>query len=43
MQKCPECEGKMVKAGVMQSGNSKYSVMKCELCGHEEMECIGLV
>jgi len=41
MQKCPECEGKMVKAGVMQSG--KYSVMKCELCGHEEMECIGLV
>lgn len=43
MLKCPKCDGKMVKAGVMQSGNSKYAITKCEKCGHEEMECIGLM
>ncbi|MFC1741354.1 hypothetical protein ACFL3V_02365 [Nanoarchaeota archaeon] len=42
MANCPECSGNMVKAGTMHSGNSKYSVTKCEKCGHEEMECIGL-
>ena len=43
MMKCPECGGKMVKAGVMQSGNSKYAISKCEQCGNEEMQCTGLI
>jgi transposase len=40
---CPKCGAKMADAGMMNSGNSKFKVMKCENCGHEKMECLGLV
>jgi DNA-directed RNA polymerase subunit M/transcription elongation factor TFIIS len=42
MANCPKCNGTMIKEGVMHSGNSKYEVSKCDKCGHEEMECVGL-
>ncbi|MBW2972135.1 zf-TFIIB domain-containing protein [Candidatus Woesearchaeota archaeon] len=42
MANCPKCKGKMVSAGVMHSGNSKYNIERCEKCGHEEMKCTGL-
>jgi len=42
MSNCLKCKGKMIGAGVMHSGNSKYQIMRCEKCGHEKMECIGL-
>ncbi|MFH1064437.1 MAG: hypothetical protein V1729_05125 [Candidatus Woesearchaeota archaeon] len=42
MQKCSECDGELIKDGVMHSGNSKYQVYKCNKCGKEKMECLGL-
>ncbi|MBW2967698.1 zf-TFIIB domain-containing protein [Candidatus Woesearchaeota archaeon] len=40
--KCPKCGESMGQGGVMRSGNSKFQIYKCESCGHEEMECLGL-
>jgi len=43
MEKCKKCGGAVEKGGMIKSGNSKYSVWKCKSCGHEEMECEGLL
>ena len=40
--KCKHCDEKMMKKGVIQSGNSKYDVYRCNECGHEEMKAIGI-
>jgi uncharacterized Zn finger protein len=40
--KCKHCDEKMLKKGVIQSGNSKYDVYRCNECGHEEMKAIGV-
>ena len=40
--KCKHCDEKMMKKGVIQSGNSKYDVYRCNECGHEEMKAIGV-
>ena len=37
-----DCGGKMMKSGTIMSGNSNYQLFKCEKCGKERMECIGL-
>lgn len=39
---CKKCHEKMHKKGVIQSGNSKYEVYRCNECGHEEMKAIGV-
>ena len=39
---CKKCNEKMVKKGIIQSGNSKYEVYNCIECGHEEMKAIGV-
>lgn len=43
MKTCPKCNGKVVRKGVIKSGNSNYGLWKCEACGHEEMQCEGLI
>jgi len=40
--KCKKCHESMYKKGIMQSGNSKYEVYRCNECGHEEMKAIGV-
>ena len=40
--KCKKCDEKMMKKGVIQSGNSKYDLYRCNECGHEEMKAIGV-
>ncbi len=40
--KCKHCDEKMYKKGIIQSGNSKYEVYRCNECGHEEMKAIGI-
>lgn len=40
--KCKKCDEKMMKKGVIQSGNSKYEVYRCNECGHEEMKAVGV-
>ena len=40
--KCTHCDEKMSKKGIIQSGNSKYEVYRCNECGHEEMKAIGI-
>ena len=40
--KCKHCDEKMHKKGIIQSGNSKYEVYRCNECGHEEMKAIGV-
>jgi len=42
MLKCKKCGGKVIQKGTIMSGNSKYSIWKCEKCEHEDMECIGV-
>ena len=39
---CKKCDEKMSKKGLIQSGNSKYDVYRCNECGHEEMKAIGV-
>jgi len=39
---CKKCKEKMTKKGVINSGNSRYEVYKCDECGHEEMKAVGL-
>ncbi|MBS3105229.1 hypothetical protein J4234_03165 [Candidatus Woesearchaeota archaeon] len=39
---CKKCDEKLMKKGIIQSGNSKYEVYKCNECGHEEMKAIGV-
>ena len=39
---CKKCHEKMHKKGMIQSGNSKYDVYRCNECGHEEMKAIGV-
>jgi RNase P subunit RPR2 len=39
---CKKCDEKMMKKGIMQSGNSKYDVYHCNECGHEEMKAISV-
>ncbi|MEK6983376.1 MAG: hypothetical protein AABX33_02285 [Nanoarchaeota archaeon] len=39
---CKKCDEKMMKKGVIQSGNSKYDVYRCNECGNEEMKAIGV-
>ena len=33
---------KMSKKGIIQSGNSKYDLYRCNECGHEEMKAISV-
>ena len=40
--KCKHCDEKMMKKGIIQSGNSKYEVYHCNECGHEEMKAVGV-
>ena len=40
--KCKKCDEKMMKKGIIQSGNSKYDIYRCNECGHEEMKAIGV-
>ena len=40
--KCKQCHEKMPKKGVIQSGNSKYELYRCNECGNEEMKAIGV-
>ena len=40
--KCKKCDEKMHKKGVLQSGNSKYEVYRCNECGDEQMKAIGV-
>jgi hypothetical protein len=40
---CKKCNKVMLKKGVIQSGNSKYELYRCNECGNEEMRAIGLV
>ncbi|MBI2558656.1 hypothetical protein HYW20_05005 [Candidatus Woesearchaeota archaeon] len=40
--KCGKCGEKMIKKGVIQSGNSKYDVYRCNECGQEDMKAIGV-
>ena len=40
--KCKKCDEKMHKKGIIQSGNSKYEVYRCNECGAEEMKAIGV-
>lgn len=42
VKNCSKCKGKMVDSGIMHSGNAKYRLQKCEECGNEMMECVGL-
>jgi hypothetical protein len=42
VRNCSKCKGKMVDSGMMHSGNAKYRLQKCEDCGNEVMECVGL-
>ena len=39
---CKKCDEKMHKKGMLQSGNSKYEVYRCNECGNEEMKAIGV-
>ncbi|GEM_PF-1418136 len=39
---CKKCAEKMHKKGIIQSGNSKYELYKCNECGGEEMKAIGV-
>ena len=39
MQKCDE---KMLKKGMIQSGNSKYDLYRCNECGAEDMRAISI-
>lgn len=43
MEKCSKCGGRVEKGGMMKSGNSSYSIWKCSACGHEDMQCEGLL
>ena len=40
--KCEKCDEKMMKKGVIQSGNSKYNLYRCNECGSEQMKAIGV-
>jgi len=40
--KCRKCDDKMHKKWILQSGNSKYEVYRCNECGSEEMKAIGV-
>ena len=42
-EKCPHCGGNLNETGMMNSGNSKYSIFECEKCYKEVMKCTGLV
>ena len=39
---CKKCNEKMIKKGMIQSGNSKYDLYKCNECGTEEMKAISV-
>jgi hypothetical protein len=39
---CKKCKEKMHKKGVLQSGNSKYEVYKCDECQAEEMRAVSV-
>ena len=39
--KCPKCNSDMIKSGIMNSGNSKYTVYKCKKCGEEKLVAMG--
>jgi len=39
---CKKCREKMMKKGIIQSGNSKYELYRCNECGNEEMKAIGV-
>ena len=40
--KCRKCNENMMKRGIIQSGNSKYDLYRCDECGAEEMKAIGV-
>ena len=40
---CGKCRGHMIKKGIMESGNSKYQLFKCEKCGVEVMRALGVI
>ena len=40
--KCKKCDEKMIKKGIIQSGNSKYDLYRCNECGAEEMRAISV-
>ena len=40
--KCEKCNENMRKKGIIQSGNSRYEVYRCNECGIEEMKAIGV-
>jgi len=39
---CKKCNEKMLKKGMIQSGNSKYDLYKCNECGAEDMRAISI-
>ena len=40
---CKKCNEKMTKKGIIQSGNSKSDIYRCNECGNEEMKAIGVI
>jgi ribosomal protein S27E len=40
--KCQKCGANILKSVKLNSGNSTYLVWKCDECGHEKMECVGV-
>ncbi len=40
--KCKKCGVEIKKGTKMMSGNSQYMIWKCEKCGNEQMQCVGL-
>jgi len=39
---CKDCNLKMAKKGIIQSGNSKYNLFRCEECSSEQMQAISV-
>ena len=39
---CKSCEEQMQKTGTLDSGNSTFQVWKCERCGIETMQALGV-
>ncbi|MEK6943531.1 MAG: hypothetical protein AABX00_05700 [Nanoarchaeota archaeon] len=39
---CKKCDEKMLKKGMIQSGNSKYDLYRCNECGAEDMRAISI-
>ena len=38
---CERCKKKMTKKGMLNSGNTKYDIWKCE-CGSEKLVALGV-